>query len=677
MINRLFKTANIACSIIFFGFYWTIASASGYVGSTSCAQCHQAIYRQWEQSHHIKAMDKATDNTVLGDFNNQPFNYHHRKTLFFKRDNQFYVTTENAIGKTEIFSIDYVLGFYPLQQYLITFPDGRIQALAVAWDSRKKNEGGQRWFHLYPDDNINSEDLLHWSGTFFNWNSRCANCHTTNYSKNYNFDTDSYNSKWSEINVGCEACHGPAGNHLEWVKKTDNTQTYSGFTKSIKTNDKWQFITDNPIAQNTSHLPTEQIETCAHCHARRSDLVSNITEHNFFNAHQSPLIDNQLYYANGQIREEVYVYDAFKQSKMYAAGVTCSNCHNPHSAQLKLEGNAVCLQCHQSAAYNTPKHHHHDTKATDKSGSQCVNCHAPETTYMQVDPRRDHSFRIPDPDLTLSHHIPNACNQCHTDKNAKWAQQQFKQWNIELKGTVLIEGTTEQLIALAKSNNVATILKASALQQLQERPSQKSFDIAYQNLASSSPEIRLGALRAISFIPVEQRLFLLSYINDPVKAVRMQLADLLAPVPDNFVPPDQLTAFIQLMNEYEEVQRFNADFPETLLSLANFYHQRGRDKEARPYLQRAIKLSPKLSRNHYAFGLWWVRQKDYAQANKYLQKAWQLQPDTIQYSYAYALALDKVGRRNEAIDLLQQTLKRQPNAALLRNALSAFTRPVP
>ena len=192
--------------------------SEAYVGSEQCKGCHQQAYTDWQGSHHDWAMKVADEKTVLGDFSDITFDHYGEKTRLYKEGNNFLVETDNAEGKRQVFTIAYTFGFYPLQQYLIPFEDGRYQALNVSWDSRPKEEGGQRWFHLYPDEAIPFNDQLHWTGAYMNWNSRCAECHSTNLQRNYNVETNSYNTTWSEINVACESCHGPGQKHLQWLK---------------------------------------------------------------------------------------------------------------------------------------------------------------------------------------------------------------------------------------------------------------------------------------------------------------------------------------------------------------------------------------------------------------------------------------------------------------------------
>ena len=272
-------------------------------------------------------MQEATDKTVLGNFANASFQHHGITSRFFKTDAKFFVHTEGPDGKLADFEIKYTFGVEPLQQYLIEFPGGRLQSLTIAWDTEKK-----RWFHLYPNEKISSDDPLHWTGLYQNVNSMCAECHTTNFKKGYDSKTEAYNTTWSEINVSCQACHGPGEAHVEWAKNLEDRAAPEYADKGLLVNFK-------------GSGSRYQVEACARCHSRRHLIYDKFK-------HGSPLMDHivpallreGLYHADGQILDEVYVYGSFLQSKMYQAGVRCSDCHNSHTLKLKAVGNAICVQ---------------------------------------------------------------------------------------------------------------------------------------------------------------------------------------------------------------------------------------------------------------------------------------------------------------------------------------------
>ncbi|MDX1345904.1 MAG: multiheme c-type cytochrome, partial [Sedimenticolaceae bacterium] len=409
------------------------ASASAdYVGGESCAECHSEQVMQWSGSHHDLAMQVATEKTVLGNFDNASMEHYGITSKFFRNGDRFMVRTEGPDGKLQDYEVTYTFGVYPLQQYLVPFPDGRLQALPLAWDSRSKEEGGQRWFHLYPNERIGPGDELHWTGPQQNWNYMCAECHSTDLKKNYDQASDTFDTTWSEINVSCEACHGPGSQHVAWARKEQGSDKYSetmGLVAEFNERKDAAWTMDPKTGnalRNKPRTTDSEIEVCAQCHSRRSSISQDYVPGKPFMDHYVPsLLVDGLYHADGQIDDEVYVYGSFLQSKMYAAGVTCSDCHEPHSLALRSPGNGVCAQCHLPAKYDSKSHHFHEPGS---EGASCAECHMPPKNYMVVDPRHDHSMRIPRPDLSVKLGTPNACNNCHADRDAGWAAQQVKTW---------------------------------------------------------------------------------------------------------------------------------------------------------------------------------------------------------------------------------------------------------
>ncbi|MGV6827543.1 MAG: multiheme c-type cytochrome, partial [bacterium] len=408
-----------------------LGAAPGYIGAKQCGACHQAEYQDWQGSHHDLAMQSASEDSMLGNFDNSEFSHFNQVTRFYRKGDQYWVNTDGPNGKPADFQILYAFGVYPLQQYLVAFPGGRLQALDIAWDSRLEKEGGQRWMHLHPDQEITHEDVLHWTGPNLNWNYMCADCHSTNLLKNYDTEKQRYRTTWSEMNVACEACHGPGSAHLQWAK-SDEASKSNFINKGLTTNlterqgVTWRQTQEGTPVRSVANQQRREIEVCAVCHSRRSQLTD---AHNpgdsFLDGFHPSLLDQGLYHADGQMQDEVYVWGSFLQSKMFQAGVTCSDCHDPHKAELRLPGEQVCYQCHKPEQYATPVHHHHQQ---DSAGSSCVECHMPPVTFMQVDARHDHGFRIPRPDQSQQMGTPNACSKCHQEQSPDWAVARLKDW---------------------------------------------------------------------------------------------------------------------------------------------------------------------------------------------------------------------------------------------------------
>jgi cytochrome c553 len=298
-----------------------------YVGRQACIDCHKNQYDLYVGSDHDMAMDIATEETVLGDFNDVTFNHFGVSSRFYKKAGKHYVYTEGPEGDYEEYEIKYTFGIRPLQQYLIEFPGGAYQCLPLCWDTRPKEQGGQHWFHIYDNERILPSDILHWTRITQNWNYMCSECHSTNLRKNFDRFSETYNTTWSEIDVSCEACHGPGSEHVRWAEAADKGQAYPttgflGLAIRLKEVDGATWVFKEPetgTAERT--IPrdsTALVEMCARCHARRT-LIHEEYVHNrsLLDTHMPSVLEEQLYYPDGQILEEVYVYGSFLQSKMY------------------------------------------------------------------------------------------------------------------------------------------------------------------------------------------------------------------------------------------------------------------------------------------------------------------------------------------------------------------------
>ncbi|MEA3490980.1 MAG: multiheme c-type cytochrome [Campylobacterota bacterium] len=666
-----------------------------YIGDKACAECHSKETREWRGSHHDLAMMVADEKSVKGDFNNTKFNYNGIITTFFRDGDKFMVNTDSEDGSMRDYEISYTFGVYPLQQYMIKFPKGNIQVMDIAWDSRTKEDGGERWYHIHADDNVTAGDILHWTGQNFNWNYMCADCHSTNLKKNYDAEKRSYHTTWDIIDVSCEACHGPASKHIEWSKTPHKELKFKGFALSFK-NKKWRW--DINTKEKKIGADHQEIEVCAKCHSRRSQLDDDFTPGDKFADHYLAVqLEQNLYFPDGKIEDEVYVYDSFLQSKMYAAGVTCTDCHNPHTLKRKSEGDKVCYQCHSEEKYTATSHHKHKEGG---EGASCVGCHMPARTYMGVDSRNDHSFRLPRPDLSAEmRELPNACNLCHTDRDPQWATDAMKKWYGEIPiGKQNFAHSLQALRSNTKDapkslysilmSDAPDIAKATATAYLGSYPSKQTYTTTLQMLRRSDPQIRRSALLALESFPMKMRLKkTFEMLSDPIKIVRIEAARQLASLSLGEVDQKTKDMLEKAFAEYEKTLLFTAERPESQLSLGLFYTNRkmferaekayreamrlqpqfvpayinysnfltnqGRDKEAFDILQKGVAALPNIAILHHAIGLWYVRDKKSHRAVEELKKALQLDRDSARFAYVYAIAIGESDPK-EAIEILEE-----------------------
>jgi tetratricopeptide (TPR) repeat protein len=694
------------------------ARATDFTGSASCESCHVTQFSLWQNSHHDLAMQMPTPETVLGDFDNAEFTYNGITTTFYTRGDKYFVRTDGEEGKLADFPVDYVFGVYPLQQYLIPLSRGRWQALSIAWDARPEAGGGQRWYHLYPDEAVDFKDPLHWTGPYQNWNTRCAECHSTQLEKNYSPADRSFDTSFAEIDVSCEACHGPGATHIALANgdKLDGSPN-SGFPTALAQRGTWEFSAQESIAKRTSALKSRaQIDSCGRCHARRGTLGDYHYGADLLDTHRLAMPQSPLYYHDGQILDEVYVYGSFVQSKMHQAGVVCSNCHEPHSLKLRAKKNGTCAQCHNPGVYDTQLHHLHKP---DSTGAQCANCHMPETTYMGVDPRRDHSLRVPRPDLSIVMGTPNACNQCHVDKKPQWALDALRDWGIVFRDTGTHPArsflqadrgdgrSVPRLAQLAGNSSLPPIWRANAMEALGGFGGREALQTATQLLYSDDSLLRVSTVRAIQFLPLQQRFTLLQpLIDDEITSVRMEVATSLAAIPLDQVTPGQSEQLQGLFREYLRIQELHADMPGVQLQLGIFYSARGdlpsaeaayreaihlnpqliaallnladllraqsRDDGARELLHRALKIAPEHGPSLHALGLLETRSSNTDLALDYLGRAAALETLGTRHRFVYAIALHDLGKPKEAVNQLTALLRTTPQNQEVLLALANY-----
>lgn len=676
-----------------------------FVGKKGCIDCHKKEFNLWQLSDHKRAMEIATDSSVVGNFNNSRFvSSNGKETLFYKKDEKFFVKTEGTGGKIEEYEITHTFGYTPLQQYLIPFEDGKYQCLPIAWNTEKKE-----WYSLpemiYPDENLSPTNWLYWTNAGQNWNGMCAECHSTNLKKNFDPITKSFSTTYSEMNVSCEACHGPGSAHEDWANLPEMARP-----------------TDNNmglIVKTSGINNREYVELCTRCHSRRSQFDN-------FEHGRKDLLDSMLpelitenYHSDGQILEEDYVYGSFIQSKMFDNDVQCNDCHDVHSGKLVFNDNKLCGQCHIANVYDTKEHHFHKHKGEegqpiilkDKNievgeGALCINCHMPGQYYMGVDYRRDHSIRIPRPDLTISIHSPNSCNDCHSDKSPKWADEYITKWyGVKRKphyGTTFAAAresdpnAESKLIEIAKDELFPISIRATAISFMNRYRSDKIFETIKQGLDDPEPLIREIAVRVYSNSNTEEyKKDLLKLLNDQVRAVRAAAAIRVLELPPNEIPENYREAFDRSLSEYKNMNLYMADFPSgrmnlgimysnqqklseaakeyeeavkidslfipAKVNLAIVYNQLGRNNEAEILLRDLVKNSPELFDANYYLGLLLAEKKNYDEAIIYMQKASKLLPERARINYNTGLMLQYLGRNNEAEKELLNALQKEPN----------------
>ncbi|MBY3094854.1 tetratricopeptide repeat protein [Rhizobium laguerreae] len=657
-----------------------ISIHEGFVDEKTCASCHADQAAAFSKSHHAKAMALADDETVRGDFDNSRFEHDGVVTTFTRRDGRFFVNTEDADGGEGEFEVKYTFAYEPLQQYLVEIGGGRLQALDIAWDTARR-----QWFWLGDGTPAKPGSTYHWTGPFYRWNRTCIDCHSTDPQAKFQPQTNEYKSTYVATSIGCQSCHGPGAKHVASARSGNASSSMP----------------------NTS-LPKVDAGICFACHARRTRLLDGYQPGKPFLDYFSPaLLRPDLYFPDGQILDEVFEYGSFQQSKMARAGVTCLDCHRPHDAGLKAEGNALCTQCHAetrperftdqdpSGLFDNPAHTRHQAGST---GAQCVNCHMPERTYMKVDPRRDHSFVIPRPDLSATLGTPNACTTCHVDRTNDWAAEKMDNWygtqwrkraSVADAFTGAANGdgaAVEALRDLVGDQTQAGIVRGSAIAAMSGTGGADITADIQTAATDADPLVRLGAAEAAGNIPPEQRLDAIGkLLGDQTRAVRVAAANVLAGTPPHLFG-DQQVNFEAAVADLRAYVETNADVAETQSSYGFFLFARQRTAEAEAAFRRAISLDPTLEAMRinlaefyratgqndrseqtyaeaigmaperadlrYGHALSLVRNQALAEAITELAEAVRLDPQNSRYKTTLAVALDSAGRTEEALDRL-------------------------
>jgi tetratricopeptide (TPR) repeat protein len=572
-------------------------------------------------------MEEANDSTILGDFSDVQFTSNGITSRFFQKDGKYYVNTEGPDGEFADYEILYTFGAIPLQQYMVEFPGGRLQCLLTAWDS---DQG--KWFDLMPDNRLATDDWLHWTKGSMTWNTMCADCHSTNLQKNYSDTEKTFQTTYDIIDVSCEACHGPGEAHVNYVNSLD-------YQKGKKISGSLMF---QPIAQNKKEL----IDDCARCHSRRGPITEAYDHTGSFLDHYMPsIISPPLYHADGQILEEVYVYGSFLQSKMYNRNVSCIDCHNPHSLDLKFEGNKLCAQCHIPETYDTSAHHFHETGT---EGASCIHCHMPGRIYMGNDYRRDHSFRAPRPDLSEKYGTPNACNDCHDDKSFQWANEAIIEWygpdRIPHFSPILTAANSgdisvvPDLLSMVGDTSVPQIIQASVVQLLgninMEGVSQKLIS----SLNNDDALIRITAVNSFSNLPQNDRIrHLTPLLSDSVRAVRNRAAFVLADVSADLFFGDEKEAFEKAIAEFETSLKVQADFPMGQLMRGQYYHKKDSLVLAKEAYLEAIRQDPYLAQPYFYLANLKYAEKDLEAAKQDFESAIEKDSNYIEAYYALGL----------------------------------------
>jgi Flp pilus assembly protein TadD len=644
-----------------------------YGGSPSCKECHEEQFRAWQNSNHglaERVVEPGRDRSAFDP--SRSFSHGTQSSQVRWTNDTAQVISRGLTGNPEVQDVGRVIGNDPLRQFLVPFSGGRFQALEAAYDPRSN-----QWFNVYGQEDRQPGEWGHWTGRGMNWNFMCASCHNTRLRRNYDEATDSYHTTMAERSVGCEACHGPLRAHNVWQKQ---------FGKSGQ---------KDPTLSKPTH--GQVLDYCGFCHARRTDLTGDFKPGDAFLDHFNlAVVDHtDRYYADGQVRDEDYEYASFLGSRMHGRGVYCLDCHEPHSLKTRLPGNWLCLRCHNGTDTNAPvinpsTHSRHQVFGFDtngqpvnldlaayrpreikQTGGECVNCHMPQTPYMQRHWRHDHGFTSPDPSLTKQFGIPNACNRCHQDKDADWSLRYCNDWYgpkmerpARQRAQVIAHaqrgepGARQELLDwLGKEET--PYWQAVTLGLLQPWAARQevtavllrgleSTNALVRTLATGALEPALMAGRAGVADSVRQRL------EDPVRSVRVAAASLLRATLD----PNSRAG-----REFALYLDSNADEPSGQMAKGACYFARNELSTALVHYQKAVAWDPFSAPTRQELAVVLSALNRPQEAFAALKEACRLAPRDADAHFHLALACNELGDVKGAADELNVAVQLEPRHA--------------
>ena len=500
------------------------AVSTEYLGSESCARCHDVEHTQWKNSLHIKMTKPVADATVVGDFSDGTrFSDHDRSYTFGMKNGKPFVSVSFDGRPPETFVVDYTLGAKRYQGYLSTLPEGRIYVLPVFWQIDSKRWIDWKEITPIPDGAHDIRQI---------WNRNCFNCHGTNIVQGYDLDGKQYKSTWTEMGIGCEACHGPGRQHValmeEWEKNPASKPKYDNSSKNRQLSETLK------IFSTRSSEPRRTYDTCAYCHGNKNNVFVGFKGGDNYADYATPfLISEPLpsfdfqgeFWPDGR-PNRFNRPQALTMSGCFKAGaITCTNCHvahgsrNEHSLKVNIyqgsNGDALCTQCHTapktpgrqpSAVSFQPKAsftgvglEHHTFHKADSEGSRCINCHMSDVNWRLLIRRRDHTFQPPVPENTAQFGIPNACTTCHDDRSPEWAAAQMDAWwgdrDRRVKASSLADtmyragsgdgATLPALARLAVDRSQALLVRASAADYIARLVSESRSGVAGSTTAQA------------------------------------------------------------------------------------------------------------------------------------------------------------------------------------------------
>lgn len=636
-----------------------------YIGSQSCRQCHESFYQLWAPSHHGLAMQPyspefAAGNLTTHDEAIQIGAYSYRSDI---RADQGVILEQGPEGKKQ-YPFAHVLGGKNVYYFLTPHTRGRLQTLPLAYNVNTK-----KWFDTaasgvrhFPGG---QEDApVHWTDPLYTFNTGCYSCHVSQLSNNYDLQTDTYNTTWAEPGINCETCHGPAEEHVKAYQLAQTT--------GVEPESLGLISTSNFSADQTNSM-------CSTCHAKMSEISPSFKPgDSYFDHFDLVALENPDFYPDGRDLGENYTMTSWRMSPCLQEGTfDCLHCHTS-SGRYRFNtpetANHACLPCHQENVGQVAEHSKHQQ---GPGAPRCISCHMPMTQFAHMN-RTDHSMRPPVPAATLKYQSPNACNLCHQDQDATWAQEKVTEWERDSRQAEVMKlaayidqarkedwSQLEEILNYIQSPDRQEIVTASLIRLLRACPSDDKWPVLIKLLErDASPFVRATAAEALDgYLTGEVVEALLKAATDDLRLVRVRAAASLASLPRGQLEKDAQRDLDHAMAELTRGMISRPDDYAAHYNLGNIYMAQRKLDHALTSYQTSIKLRPDFVPPYVNAAFVYNAQQQDDKAAQSFRKALAIEPNSVITQTNYAMLLGEMGRMNEARQAYRKVLSIDPNSA--------------
>ena len=635
-----------------------------FVGSKTCYDCHTKFYELWSTSRHGLAMQPYSPEFAKKELKPQTSEVVIGKQSFRAEIGQEQGWVREKDGDKEMhYAIAQVMGGKNVYYFLTPMAKGRLQVLPVAYDVHK-----QTWYDTtasgvrhFPNRRLHDE-ALPWTDRLFTFNTTCFDCHVSQLATNYDLETDTYHTTWREAGISCESCHGPGGEHAQAMEAGVQGHT----SKDIK------------LIRTLEFSHAQMNDMCATCHAKMVPLSTDfIAGEKFYDHYDLITLEHHDYYPDGRDLGENYTFTSWSMSPCLKSDkLDCNQCHTP-SGRPRFEGreaNRSCLPCHAGIVENPTAHSHHKTEST---GNSCIACHMPMSRFAAMS-RTDHSMRPPMPAATIAYNSPNACNQCHTDHDAPWAEQWVRKWHprdyqaVPLRRARLLDAAQKndwqrlaEMLGEVQNKQGDEIYRNSLVRLLRNCTDPQKWPSLLAALNDDSPLVRGSAATALEgYLTEESVPALLRATADPVRLVRIRAATALASVhAEQITNADARKSLRRATAEFKKAMAARPDDWASYSNLGGYYMESGDFDAAIEAFETALKLEPRVVAPMVNASIAYANLKQNDKAEAWLRRALKAEPDNAAANFNLGLLLAETNRPDEAEKALRAALKSDPQLA--------------